>query len=68
MNERWSLSNTGNKFHILKNPGDPVNEGQSICSKSLKLYGTTGTTGKGMTSGMMCKHCLKLAGYHDHES
>lgn len=65
--ERWSMTKYGQKFHILKNAGDPSNEGIAVCNPYLKLYGTTGTSSEDMPVGMMCEKCLKLSGYHDHE-
>ena len=67
MDERWSMTSSGQKFHILKNAGDSSNEGIAICNASLKLYGTTGTTSNNMPAKMMGSRCLKLSGYHDHE-
>jgi hypothetical protein len=65
--ERWSMTKSGNRFHIISNPGIANIDGIALCNSSYVLWGTTGTTSTNMPAKMMCKQCLKLAGYHDHE-
>jgi hypothetical protein len=67
MNERWSMTKSGNRFHIIANPGIANIDGIALCNSSYTLWGTHGTTSKNMPAEMMCRRCLKLSGYHDHE-
>jgi hypothetical protein len=55
MNDRWSLSEKGSKYHLYGNP-----EGYSLCNRYLKLWGIQGLDEKYVPDGIKCKSCLNM--------